>query len=209
MTEQAQGQPDIESPEFWDLCYQQGMTPWEYGTFAPPLKTFLETPYKMPPGKLAVLGCGTGHDALLLARSGYQVTAIDFSQHAINATYKRFQEAGVAGSTGFLLQRNVFDLFEYHGYFDSVFEHTCFCSIAPDSRKRYFFAIRDLLRQGGKFLALWWIGERRGGGLPFSITKDEIFEMFDGTFSFDLVYEPQDSFPQDQGKELITLMTKL
>lgn len=209
MTEQAQAQPDIDSPEFWDLCYQQGMTPWEYGTFAPPLKTFLETPYKMPPGKLAVLGCGTGHDALLLARSGYQVTAIDFSQHAINATYKRFQEAGVAGTTGFLLQRNIFDLFEYHGYFDSVFEHTCFCSISPDNRKRYFFAVRDLLRQGGKFLALWWIGERRGGGLPFSISKDEIFEMFDGTFSFDLVFEPQDSFPQDQGKELITLMTKL
>ncbi|MBZ0189862.1 MAG: methyltransferase domain-containing protein, partial [Candidatus Obscuribacterales bacterium] len=138
MTGQPQAQPNVGSPDFWELCYQQGKTPWEYGSFAPPLKTFLTTPYKMPPGNLAVLGCGTGHDALLLAQSGYQVTAIDFCQSAINATYQKFEQAGLAGKTAFLLHRNIFDLYEYHGYFDSIFEHTCFCSIDPGDRKRYF-----------------------------------------------------------------------
>ncbi|MEZ4537809.1 MAG: methyltransferase domain-containing protein [Cyanobacteriota/Melainabacteria group bacterium] len=200
---------DIDRPEFWELCYQQGRTPWEYGRHAPPLETFMKSPYRLPPGKVAVLGCGTGHDAVYLAQMGYEVTGIDFAPTAIQSTYQKFVQARVAGKSAFLLQRDIFDLHEYTGYFDSIVEHTCFCSIDPVHRRRYMFATRDLLKKGGKFLAIWWIGERHGEGLPFSVSRDEIFELYDGVFSFDIVYEPQDSFPQDQGKELLTLMTRL
>lgn len=200
---------DIDSPEFWELCYQQGKTPWEYGRHAPPLETFMKSPYRLPPGRIGVLGCGTGYDALFLAQLGYEVVGIDFAQSAINATHQKFLNAGLAGKSAYLLKRNIFDLHEYNQYFDSIFEHTCFCSLDPVHRRRYMYTTRDILKPGGKLLALWWIGEREGGGLPFSVTKDEIFDLYDGVFSFDIVYEPQDSFPADQGKELLTLMTKL
>lgn len=200
---------DIDKPGFWELCYQQGRTPWEYGSHAPPLETFQKSPYRLPPGKVAVLGCGTGNDALFLAQQGYEVIGIDFAPTALQASHQKFLQAGLAGKNAYLLQRDIFDLHEYTGYFDSIFEHTCFCSLDPANRRRYMFAARDILKPGGKLLALWWIAERRGHGLPFSVSRDEIFELFDGVFSFDIVYEPQDSFPADQGKELLTLMTKL
>lgn len=199
---------DVDKPEFWEHCYQQRITPWDQGTFAPPLKTFLDSPYKLPPGKFAVLGCGTGHDSMLLLSYGFEVTGIDFAPSAIQATFQKFQQTGLVGTKAFLLQRNIFDLYEYSGYFDYVLEHTCFCAIHPEDRRRYVYAARDLLKPQGKLLALWWVGERQGGGLPFAITKNELFDLFDPEFSIDISYDPQDSFPNDMGKELITLMTK-
>lgn len=200
---------DTDSPEFWEMCYQKGMTPWEYGTHAPPLETFMKSPYKMPPGRFGVLGCGTGYDALFLAQCGYEVVGIDFAPTAIQATHQKFAQAGLAGKSAYLLQRNIFDMHEYRGYFDYLFEHTTFCSIDPSNRKRYMFATRDLLKPGGKLLALWWTKEREEPGIPFSVSKNELFDLYDGIFSFDLVYEPHDSFPQDRGAELLTLMTRL
>lgn len=204
----AKTQYTVDDPEFWEGCYSQRMTPWDYGTHAPPLKTFLESPYKVPPGRLAVLGCGTGHDSLLFLQQGFEVTGVDFAPSAIQSTYQKFQASGLLGSKAYLLQRNIFDLFEYRGYFDYVLEHTCFCSIDPVNRRRYLFAVRDMLKPRGKLIGLWWVGERHGDGLPFSITKNELFDLFDDDFTFDIVYEPQDSFPQDQGKEVLTVMTK-
>lgn len=50
--------------------------------------------------------------------------------------------------------------------------------IDPVHRRRYMFATRDLLKKGGKFLAIWWIGERHGEGLPFSVSRDEIDHIY-------------------------------
>jgi SAM-dependent methyltransferase len=204
-------QPNVDDPNFWEMCYQQGTTPWEYGAYAPPLKTFLDSPYRMPPGKMAVLGCGTGHDCLLMLQYGYEVTGIDFAPSAIRSTHQKFLQTGLAGTKAYLLQRDIFDLHvsEYKGYFDYVLEHTCFCSIFPANRKRYFYTVRDLLKPGGKFLALWFVGDRVGGGLPYSASKNEIFDLFNEAFSLDITYDPADSFPNDQGREMLTLMTKL
>lgn len=208
MTDQKDSQYRVEDPDFWENCYQKGVTPWEQDRPSPPLKTFLESPYKFPPGRVAVLGCGTGNDCMLLIEHGYEVTGIDFAPSAIQATYQKFLQAGVAGSKGYLLQRDLFDIPEYRNYFDVVYEYSCFNSIHKIDRRRYRNAVRDLLKPGGKFLAVWFVGERRSGGLPYSTTQAEIFELFDGSFSIDLSYVPTESFPKLQDKELLTLMTK-
>lgn len=209
MSEPQTASYDTDSPQFWESCYQQGRIPWDYGNITPPLKSFLESPYKMPLGKIGVLGCGTGYDACYLAQWGYEVTGIDYAPSAVNATHQKFIQAGVAGKNGYLLQRDFFELHEYKGYFDCLYEHTTFCSIHPANRNRYKFAVRDLLKPGGKLLGIWYVGDRQSTGLPYSITKSELFDLFDGSFSFDIVFEPPDSHPKDKGKEVLTYMTKL
>ncbi len=200
--------PGVDKPEFWERCYQQGMTPWDYGSFAPPLKTFLDSPYRMPPGKIAVVGCGTGHDCMLFLQYGYEVTGIDFAPSAIQTTYQKFQSTGLAGTKAYLLQKSIFEIPEYNNYFDYVLEHTCFCSLHPQDRRRYVFAVRDILKPRGKLLGLWYVGEHQGAGLPFTISKNDLFDLFDRDFSIDISYDPQDSFPSEKDKELITLMTR-
>lgn len=200
--------PTVETVEFWEGLYQRSVTPWELGTFSPPLKTFLDSPYRVPSGKIAVLGCGTGHDALLFAYYGYYVVGFDFAPSAVASTEAKFAQYGFLGKNAEVVQHDIFDLHNYRGHFDYVLEHTCFCAIHPARRKTYELVVRDLLKPEGKLIALWWLIDRQGPGPPFSVSKDELFELFSPDFRFDMVHEPTDSVPDRKGQELFTLLSK-
>jgi SAM-dependent methyltransferase len=74
----------VSRPDFWDALYAAGGDGWELGAAAPPLVDVVErTP--PPRGRVAVLGCGRGHDARLLAARGYEVVGYDFSTAAVEA----------------------------------------------------------------------------------------------------------------------------
>lgn len=195
--------------EFWENLYQAKNTPWDLGKPAPPMQTFLSSPYAMQPGRMAVLGCGRGHECALFATHGFEVTGIDFAPSAVSETVGRLQEAGCLGTTGFLLQRNIFELDDYFGYYDYVLEHCMFCAIEPSRRRTYAWTVRDLLKPGGRFIALWWLLPDRKGGPPYHVSKDEVFELFRESFSIDIAYEPKDSVAQRKSQEYFTIMTKL
>jgi SAM-dependent methyltransferase len=198
----------VDDEEYWETLYQMGKTPWDLQSFSPPLKTFLDSPYAVPPGTIAVLGCGSGHDAVLFARYGFKVIAVDFALSAARATAEKFQQLGILGTTGFVLQRDLFSLYEYKQSFDYVLEHTCFCAIDPARRNLYSYMVRDLLKPGGKLIALWWLFEREGGaGPPFTCSRHEIFDRFSQFFNFDIAHTPTDSFPERKNHELFTLMS--
>ena len=103
----------VSDQQYWEQLYQIGKTPWELNTYSPPLKTFLDSPYAVKPGAIAVLGCGTGHDCMLFANYGFTVIAVDFAPSAVKSTAEKFQSAGILGKTGFLLERDIFSLYEY------------------------------------------------------------------------------------------------
>ncbi|MBI4627132.1 MAG: SAM-dependent methyltransferase, partial [Candidatus Rokubacteria bacterium] len=74
----------MSTPEFWTDLYARGGDGWELRQPAPGLVEFVErTP--PPPGRIAVRGCGRGHDARCLARLGYGAVGFDFSPAAIVA----------------------------------------------------------------------------------------------------------------------------
>jgi len=51
-----------------------------------------------PPGRALYLGAGEGRTALWLAQRGWQVTAVDFSDVALERGRRRVDEARVPGS---------------------------------------------------------------------------------------------------------------
>ena len=57
--------------------------PWDIKTFDPNLKELLDT-FNLNNGELLELGCGTGYDSNYLYTRGFNVTAIDLSQDAID-----------------------------------------------------------------------------------------------------------------------------
>jgi len=202
--------PTVDDPEYWEALYQMGRTPWELNTYSPPFKTFLDSPYAPPPGTVAVLGCGTGHDCMLFAQYGFTVIAIDFAPSAIKATADKFQKAGILGKKGFILKRDVFSLYEYAGAFDYVLEHTFYCGLDPRRRTLYAHMVYDLLKPDGKVIALWWLFDRQEGlGPPFQTSRHEIFSTFSRFFYFDIVHVPRDSVAERRNAELFTVMSKI
>ena len=68
----------MSDPPFWQDLYDRGGDGWELGAPAPPLVSFLETT-PLPPGRVAVPGCGRGHDVRFLTGRGCDAIGFDFA----------------------------------------------------------------------------------------------------------------------------------
>src|SRR5215467_9523154 len=59
------------------IMYRLGATPWDFGDPAPDLVDLVEGAHALVPGSALDIGCGTGRDAVYLARHGWAATGID------------------------------------------------------------------------------------------------------------------------------------
>ena len=69
-------------PLDWDSLYRHGTPPWEMGVPAAELVRLVETK-TIRPCRALDLGCGTGADAIYLAKQGFEMTAVDNSPIAL------------------------------------------------------------------------------------------------------------------------------
>ncbi len=182
----------------WEQRYLENNTQWDLGQPAPPFVSLLASAERPSPGKIAVLGCGRGHDALLFAQSGFEVIAFDFAPSAI-ATGQALK--GAHGLSAQFLLRNIFELRqEFSGYFDYVLEHTCFCAIEPDQRQNYVRVVDSILKPGGEFLGLFW-NHARSGGPPFGSPMDDIKTLFSPFFDTTNIKTVENSIASRVGEE--------
>lgn len=171
--------PSALTPDFWEERYQSGSTRWDLGQPAPPFVSLLDSADAPQPGKMAVLGAGRGHDALLFADRGFEVIGFDFAPSAIEAAA---QAAQARNLTAQFLQRDIFALAsEFAHRFDYVLEHTCFCAIELEQRDAYIELVQAILRPQGEFIGLFW-AHGRPGGPPFGTTPEEILQRFSRRF---------------------------
>jgi methyl halide transferase len=59
--------------EAWEQRYQEGQDRWDLGCPTPPFINLLASDQAPQPGKMAVLGCGSGEDAVLFSTAGFDV----------------------------------------------------------------------------------------------------------------------------------------
>jgi methyl halide transferase len=131
--------------------------------------------------RVAVPGCGRGHDARLLARSGYQVTAFDFAEAAV-AEARRL--AAAAGVDMAVEQRDIFTLARDHREaFDGVWEYTCFCAIDPGRRAEYADVLHAILKPAGLLLACFYPVREGRDGPPFPVSREDIASALAGRFT--------------------------
>jgi SAM-dependent methyltransferase len=102
----------------WDAVYRESTPPWETGRPAQELVRVVNEGILKPASTLE-LGCGTGANAIYLARRGFEVTTVDSSPTAIERARTRVEQ------TGALLRIVLADVFEFAetaGSFDLVLD---------------------------------------------------------------------------------------
>lgn len=160
----------VSAAGFWDGLYAEKQDGWELGEAAPALQACLASGRSFTAGaRVAIPGCGRGHDARLLARHGFAVTGFDFAEAAVTEARELASRERLAVT---FEQRDVFTLAEdYAGGFDGVWEYTCFCAIDPDRRTEYIRALHDILKPGGTLLACFYPLRDGTDGPPFPVSR--------------------------------------
>lgn len=191
------------SVEFWQERYRLQQTRWDLGEPAPPFVDFLAEPTAPTEGKVLVPGCGSGHDALFFAQRGFEVLGVDFAPAAIEICRQRAEQQRVAAR---FEVRDIFDLPQaYPHTFDYSLEHTIFCAIDPARRPAYVQMVRQVLRPGGKIIAIFFV-HGRSGGPPFTTSVAEIQTLFGPYFTIERLEAARRSHPSRQNEEYFGLL---
>jgi SAM-dependent methyltransferase len=197
-----EGETLPERREFFKDIYRRaggdaGQIPWADLTAKAVLHEWL---VKNPGnGRLTAIdiACGLGDNAEALADAGYQTTAFDLSEHAINWARKRFPDSAVSYTTA--------DLFalpeEWKGAFDLVNECYTLQSLSPDMLRETAAAVASLVRPGGTLLvyARWREDGAEASGPPWPLEKSNLHVFSE--LGFDLADEKL-FFVKKPGREI-------
>ena len=195
----------VNTAEFWEACYESEMDGWDLGG---PTPVFERLASEIPKGKICVIGCGRGYDAVAFAKAGFDVTAIDFSRNAVMDARENARKEGVDIQ---VLRENIFDLPEDLFYqFDYVMEYTCFCAISPTRRFEYDRVVWQLLKANGKLLGLFLPldKELEEGGPPWGVEISELHKLFGLHWNLEYEEMPRESIERRADREILMVWRK-
>lgn len=192
-------------PEYWDEKYLLNESQWDIGTPTPIFMDWFQKNKKIK--KILIPGCGKGHDAFFLASLGHDVYALDFSKQATNSMFKSAKKQNININ---ILNNDIFNIKEYHGFFDIILEYTFFCAIPPISRGKYIETVFNLLNHNGKFVGILLPINKKinEGGPPFGVNLSEVLNMFAKYFKIIDCYESDLSIKPRRGNEKFVTMEK-
>jgi 2-polyprenyl-3-methyl-5-hydroxy-6-metoxy-1,4-benzoquinol methylase len=129
--------------------YADGNIPWDSGKPSQELIRVLKE------GKLAgetalEIGCGTGTNAIELARRGFKVTAVDYVPQAIEAAKAKAHAANV------IVDLRVADVLtaQLSGPYDVVFDRGVYHCLRVENLQKFLRALQNVTRPGTAWLCL-------------------------------------------------------
>ena len=159
-------------------------------------------------GKVCIVGCGNGYDAVMFAQKGFEVTAVDFAPSAVIALETMSNKENVNVQ---ILQSDIFVLTpKYDSVFDYVIEQTCFCAMNPQRRQEYERLVYKILKPGGKLIGLWYPLDKtiEDEGPPWGITIDEVKSIFKNGWIIEREEFPEISIQPRKNREKLIIFGK-
>ena len=177
---------------FYTAMYRWGRPRWDTGITPPELVAAVEGAGAPPPGRALDLGCGTGTNAVYLARHGWEATGVDFVPRAISRARRRAEAAGV---TARFLAGDVTRLPELGvtGPFDLVVDIGCFHGIPAARRGGYASGVASATAPGAKML-LFGFGRPFTRGAP-GAPEEEVRRWLGGWFEIVEVLRGEEDHP--------------
>ena len=201
----------------WDDAWREGRTPWDAGCAAPELERALESePFGPAKNRRALVpGAGGGHDAIALARAGFEVTALDIAPHAL-ATFERNRDAAEVHA-----RLAIADFFTWTppARFDLIWDYTFLCALLPTQRHRWIARMDALLAEGGVLATLIFPAVEKDAdyqGPPWPLFPEHVQGLVDDYASrtgvrFEASYleRAQRSLPPREGNEWLGLWRRV
>lgn len=143
--------PETKSKkQHWDERYETGDLPWDSGRHDRNLESVISE-HGIAPCETLEIGCGTGANAIWLAKLGFTVTAVDISPRALEAARNKAKVAKVAVT---LLDVDVHDSTLPEGPFGFVFDRGCFHGSEGAERDQFVEQVYAALTPDGLWLSL-------------------------------------------------------
>ena len=134
----------------WDAAYREGTPLWDAGKPHTELGRVVESLDPQPQTVLEI-GCGTGADAVRMAKQRFEVTAVDFSPIALERARLRAEQHDA------LLRFVLADAIEFAakaGQFDFVYDVGMYHYVRDTRLTRYLDMLWRVTKPGSYFLCL-------------------------------------------------------
>jgi methyl halide transferase len=162
--------PRYVNPADWDTAYRQGTPPWDAGCPHAELARVLDE-YHLRPQTVLEIGCGSGADAVALAKRRFEVTAVDCSPIAIERARLRAERQDAL--LRFVLD-DIFDFARSAGQFDLVYDAGVYHVIRQVKLDAYLDVLWRVTRPGSYYLCLAGAPSELVDEGPPQVTEDEI-----------------------------------
>lgn len=158
---------------WWQFQWQywRGKTPWDTNITPPEVAAFLQA---AEPGRALDLGCGTGTNAITMARKGWRVLGVDYAPRAIRMAKRKAAKAGLAID---FRVADVRSLPTNEGPFDYILDIGCLHSIDSGDHQGYARQVAQLLAPAGVYMLYAWL-PRSLNGRRYGLTVEQAHALF-------------------------------
>jgi SAM-dependent methyltransferase len=184
---------DSSLPEFWDTRYRGGVTPWDARGVPPAPSQWLD---ERPGARVLLPGCGSGYEVRAFVEHGHEVTAIEFSDAAIDAAKQAL------GPLADRVKKADFFTFET-APFDLVYERAFLCALPRRLWPQWAMRMAELVRPGGELIGFFFFDDNERGP-PFGISHTRMDELLQPAFALEesAKIPAAESLPVFEGKEV-------
>ncbi len=156
--------------------YAEGIPPWQIDRPQPEVIQLLENGKFESP--VLDLGCGTGDNAIELARRGLVVKGLDAVPEALERARKKTEQAGLKQSPEFILG-DALRLAESGLKARTLLDCALFHTFSDEERREYIRGLEEVLSPGGRLhiLSFSELETRQPG--PRRLSLSEITESFE------------------------------
>src|SRR5436190_4617955 len=159
----------------FNVMYRLGLTPWERRDVEATWRSVLDAPDAPATGRALDVGCGSGRDAVHLAKLGWQITAVDFVDAALASARERAQHQGVQvnwvqGDVGRLGELGL------EPSFALLYDFGCLHGLSDDARRGAARGLTELAAPNATLLLLAFKAARRVF-LPRGMNEAEILSL--------------------------------
>jgi len=159
----------------WDKKYRKGRwAPWNSDLPAAPVLQEAIKKKEIKPCRTVVLGCGSGSNAIFLAKKGFDVTAIDVAPSALGIAMADAKKAGV--KVRWVLA-DVLKLPESKPY-DLIFDRGCYHNVRYVDAAGFVASMKQLTRPGSRCF-VFSCNRDSAPGIREKTMRDDFSELFD------------------------------